>query len=242
MDGAAAMVAAAVRAAVLAKAPRRTVSAVAAAVATALARSAAPAAVRRPNARVPTEATSATGASPASGADGFSPEELLAALRSARTSQRRRKKLRRRATKLAGRTTEQQDVEAAEQPQVPALGGALVPSLPTASVLAAAPCVQPVQQRTPADMLSPALPPPVKRHCPPGRSSLHSPGASDHALSARASSPALSATSLDLRDMHVDELTGVLSYRPAARPTDAMMREAKPPAAGRRGGGGRGSR
>ena len=238
MDGAAAMVAAAVRAAVLAKAPRRTVSAVAAAVAAALARSAAPAAVRQPNARVPTGASSATRASPAPGADGFSPEELLAALRSARTSQRRRKKLRRKATRLAGRAAEQHVEEEAELPQEPALGGALVPSpLTSDMVLAAAPSwVPPLQPRPLADMPPPALPPPVKRHCPPDRSSLHNSDCSEISDGASNFSHATQWSDPERQQRHE-----ALAASPE-RPTSSMTSAAKPPAAGRRGGRGRGSR
>mmetsp|Transcript_146769 Transcript_146769/g.471168 ORF Transcript_146769/g.471168 Transcript_146769/m.471168 type:complete len:211 (-) Transcript_146769:196-828(-) len=135
VDGAAAMVAAAVRAAVLAKAPRRTVAAVAAAVACALARPAATAATRPPTAAAPAGASSAAGAAPAERDGGPSPEELLAALRSARAAQRRRKRMRRRAVKEAGRTAAQ-DEGAEGQPQEPDRGGDPAPSLPSASAQA----------------------------------------------------------------------------------------------------------
>lgn len=132
VDGAAALVAAAVRAAVLAKAPRRTVSAVAASVVSALGRPAA--ATQRPAAQVPTGAQRAAAASFAESAGGPSPEELLAALRSARAAQRRRKKQRRKAAKMAGAESKQEE-EATEQPQEPSRGGDLVPSLPAAGAM-----------------------------------------------------------------------------------------------------------
>lgn len=130
-DGAAAMVAAAVRAAVLAKAPRRTVAAVAAAVASALGRLVTAAAVSQPKAKVPTGAKSAAAVGPVESAGVPSPEEMLAALRSARAAQRRRRKQRRRAAKEAGRFAEQEE-EVGGQPQEPDPGGDLEPSLPTA--------------------------------------------------------------------------------------------------------------
>mmetsp|Transcript_37065 Transcript_37065/g.119451 ORF Transcript_37065/g.119451 Transcript_37065/m.119451 type:complete len:243 (-) Transcript_37065:1935-2663(-) len=138
-DGAAAMVAAAVRAAVLAKAPRRTVAAVAAAVASALARSEATAAVRRPVASVPAGASSRAADDPAESHGGPSPEELLKALRSARAAQRRRRKLRRRAVKEAGRAAETEE-GMDWQPQEPDHGGDPAPSLPAVS---ASPAPQP---------------------------------------------------------------------------------------------------
>lgn len=130
-DGAAALVAAAVRAAVLAKAPRRTVAAVAAAVASALGRLQTVAAAPQSGVKVPTGAKSAAAAAPAESADVPSPEEMLAALRSARAAQRRRRKQRRRAAKEDGRSVEREG-EVVRQPQGPDPGGVLEPSLSTA--------------------------------------------------------------------------------------------------------------
>ena len=115
------MAAAAVRAAILAKAPRRTVAAVAGAIACVFGRPAtAPA--QQPVQRSPAETSAHADAGPA----GSSPEELLAALRSARTAQRRRKKTRQAARKAGGRDA----IEVREQPAEPGLGGGLAPSLP----------------------------------------------------------------------------------------------------------------
>jgi hypothetical protein len=88
-DGAAGLLAAAVRAAILAKAPRRTVQAVAAAVTGVLVRPAADDAA--PLTSVPMVAAGAVA--------GSSPDELAAALRAARAEQRRKKRARRRERK-----------------------------------------------------------------------------------------------------------------------------------------------
>jgi hypothetical protein len=92
-----AMIAAAVRAACLAKAPRRTVQSVAAAVAGVFAHPPATArAATAPVARVP----AGTQRAASQGVDGdASAETLLAALREARSTQRRKKRERRRATR-----------------------------------------------------------------------------------------------------------------------------------------------
>ena len=92
---AAALVAAAVRAAVLAKAPRRTVAAVAAAVTGVLV---------KPQQATPHKNDAATASgqrADAQAATGASAEDLVAALREARSAQRRRKKERRKERKQA---------------------------------------------------------------------------------------------------------------------------------------------
>jgi hypothetical protein len=119
VDGAA-MLAAAVRAAVLAKAPRRTVQAVAAAVAGVFARPAAVAA-RGPAAPVPAGSQCAA---KETGNDA-SAEELLAALRSARSAQRKKKKERRCAAKLAASRAANEDRVAVGLSSELDLGGGL---------------------------------------------------------------------------------------------------------------------
>ena len=92
----AALLGAAIRAACLAKAPRRTIQAVASAVAGVLARPH----TASTHVTVPDVQPSRQRTTSARG-DGCSPEELLAALREARSAQRRRKKDRRKAAKAA---------------------------------------------------------------------------------------------------------------------------------------------
>ncbi|CAE8671775.1 unnamed protein product [Polarella glacialis] len=109
-----ALLAAAVRAACLAKAPRRTTQAVAAAVAGVILRPPTAAAVPGPTSAAPAGPQRA-----AEGAGDASPEALLAALRSARAGQRKRKKERRKAAKFAAPTGE----DAEDQQMGNCLGG-----------------------------------------------------------------------------------------------------------------------
>ena len=106
-DDRAALLGAAIRAACLAKAPRRTIQAIASAVTGVLRRPhTASTRVKVPDVQPSTQrATSAPG-------NGGSPEELLAALREARSAQRRRKKDRRKAAKAARASAKSMATEA----------------------------------------------------------------------------------------------------------------------------------
>lgn len=222
-DGAA-LVAAAVRAAVLANAPRRTVAAVAAAVACALVRGPSKAVITQPDAGARARAPQAAG--PEVGAD--SAAALLAALRGARAAQRRRKKERRKAGKAAAVPATM--VIEREMPQEPALGGASVPSQPTAP-------------RPSPDMPPPALPlpPSVMRHC----SARHA---------SQKTVPASLASSVQLGDdeslfgghtvrgSSVDQMDAqdaAAAASSAEPPTTRSMFRSASPAAGRHGGRGR---
>ena len=155
-DGASLM-AAAVRAAVLAKAPRRTVHAVASAVAGVFARPATAATPEQaPAARAGSQRTAAAAESGDKSAD-----ELLHALRAARSAQRRRKKARRHAGKetaraaAAGNDDQQRQVtpqkvdETAPVPTGGDLGGGgLTPALAVAGIAAPA-CLGAMKEQEP---------------------------------------------------------------------------------------------
>jgi len=225
-DGAA-LVAAAVRSAILAKAPRRTVAAVAAAVACALVRGPTKAATPRPDAGARARAPQDAG--PEVAADDA--PALLAALRSARCSQRRRKRERRRAGKeAAGPATSGTEVTA---PAGGDLGG---DCLTPAPISGEAPClaVAVTPRRSPSPRPLDDL-----RSEPPCKVAR---GEDDEAGSVRTSS-IITLWTIPEADRAAAVLTNpCIDHHgaPGASPLDAGGGRA-PKARGRRGAGGRGS-
>ena len=130
VDGAAALVSAAVRAAILARAPRRTVSAVAAAAVSAIVVANAKAGTDSRSARLPAGTEREANPSHDDGVAG-DPVALLASLRAVRSARRRRKKLQQ---KLRRQERRQQEEAAAAAPETTDQRGDPVAPAPVAQV------------------------------------------------------------------------------------------------------------